>query len=236
MHGDRALFERVTLEAFQSGLSWITILRKREGFRAAFSGFDPDVVAGYGPAGPDTAARRRGHRPQPREDRGRGRERAGDGRSPGGVSGWPRRPRLVVRAAAAAAASAPRRDPRGDAGVDGVGEGAEASWLRVRGPDDGLRDDAGRRPRRRPHRRLLRAGSSRVGPLSKGYVRGRDRLRTAQPATVRHKIRRRRPGQDRHARAGRGEGHRAVPGVEGARGGAALRHHVDHLPTAAVPP
>ncbi|MGZ4603096.1 MAG: DNA-3-methyladenine glycosylase I [Kineosporiaceae bacterium] len=49
VHGDRALFERVTLEAFQSGLAWITILRKREGFRAAFSGFDPDLVAGYGP-------------------------------------------------------------------------------------------------------------------------------------------------------------------------------------------
>jgi DNA-3-methyladenine glycosylase I len=40
----------VSLEAFQSGLSWITILRKREGFRAAFAGFDPEVVAGYGDA------------------------------------------------------------------------------------------------------------------------------------------------------------------------------------------
>jgi DNA-3-methyladenine glycosylase I len=42
------MFERLSLEAFQSGLSWLTILRKRENFRAAFSGFDPVVVAGYG--------------------------------------------------------------------------------------------------------------------------------------------------------------------------------------------
>ena len=43
------LFERISLEAFQSGLSWATILRKRPGFRSAFAGFDPDVVAGFGP-------------------------------------------------------------------------------------------------------------------------------------------------------------------------------------------
>ena len=48
VHGDVALFERLTLEAFQSGLAWITILRKREGFRAAFDGFDPHRVAAYG--------------------------------------------------------------------------------------------------------------------------------------------------------------------------------------------
>lgn len=47
VHGDRALFERLTLEAFQSGLSWLTILRKRENFRAAFAGFDIEAVAGF---------------------------------------------------------------------------------------------------------------------------------------------------------------------------------------------
>lgn len=47
VHGERALFERFTLEAFQSGLSWLTILRKRESFRAAFAGFDPEVVARF---------------------------------------------------------------------------------------------------------------------------------------------------------------------------------------------
>jgi DNA-3-methyladenine glycosylase I len=47
---DAGLYERLTLEAFQSGLSWLTILRKRAGFRAAFDGFDPVAVAAYGPA------------------------------------------------------------------------------------------------------------------------------------------------------------------------------------------
>ncbi|HEV2106683.1 MAG TPA: DNA-3-methyladenine glycosylase I [Thermomicrobiales bacterium] len=48
-HDDRALFERLVLEGFQAGLSWLTILRKREGFRRAFDGFDPERVAAYGP-------------------------------------------------------------------------------------------------------------------------------------------------------------------------------------------
>lgn len=48
VRGERALFERITLEAFQSGLSWLTILRKRAAFRTAFADFDPDVVAGFG--------------------------------------------------------------------------------------------------------------------------------------------------------------------------------------------
>ncbi|MGY1680885.1 DNA-3-methyladenine glycosylase I [Geodermatophilus sp. SYSU D01176] len=48
LHGDDALFERLCLEAFQSGLSWITILRKRAAFRAAFAGFSIDAVAGFG--------------------------------------------------------------------------------------------------------------------------------------------------------------------------------------------
>ncbi len=47
VHGEQALLERLCLEAFQSGLSWLTILRKREAFRHEFAGFDPDVVAGY---------------------------------------------------------------------------------------------------------------------------------------------------------------------------------------------
>ena len=45
---DRGLYERMTLEAFQSGLSWLTILRKREAFREAFAGFDAEAVARFG--------------------------------------------------------------------------------------------------------------------------------------------------------------------------------------------
>jgi DNA-3-methyladenine glycosylase I len=47
---EQGLFERISLEAFQSGLSWATILRKRPAFRAAFDDFDPEAVAGYGEA------------------------------------------------------------------------------------------------------------------------------------------------------------------------------------------
>ncbi len=50
LHGEAELFERIMLEAFQSGLSWLTILRKREAFRAAFAGFDPEVVAAFSDA------------------------------------------------------------------------------------------------------------------------------------------------------------------------------------------
>lgn len=53
LRGDDALFERVSLEAFQSGLSWITILRKRPAFRAAFGGFHIETVAGFGSADVD---------------------------------------------------------------------------------------------------------------------------------------------------------------------------------------
>lgn len=45
---ERGLFERLSLEAFQSGLSWATILRKRPAFREAFAGFDPELVAAFG--------------------------------------------------------------------------------------------------------------------------------------------------------------------------------------------
>jgi DNA-3-methyladenine glycosylase I len=47
VHGDDRVFERISLEAFQSGLSWLTILRKRENFRAAFAGFSIPAVAAF---------------------------------------------------------------------------------------------------------------------------------------------------------------------------------------------
>lgn len=47
LHGDRALFEKMSLEGFQAGLSWITILRKRPRFREVFAGFDPQRVAAF---------------------------------------------------------------------------------------------------------------------------------------------------------------------------------------------
>jgi DNA-3-methyladenine glycosylase I len=50
VHDEHRLFEKLCLEGFQAGLSWLTILRKRPAFRAAFADFDPAVVAGYGEA------------------------------------------------------------------------------------------------------------------------------------------------------------------------------------------
>jgi len=47
---DRALYEKIILDGFQAGLSWITILRKRDNFRRAFDGFDPEKIARYRPA------------------------------------------------------------------------------------------------------------------------------------------------------------------------------------------
>ncbi len=51
-HDDRALYEKLILDGFQAGLSWITILRRREGFRRAFAGFEPEAIAhASGPSG-----------------------------------------------------------------------------------------------------------------------------------------------------------------------------------------
>jgi DNA-3-methyladenine glycosylase I len=50
VHGNNAMFERVALEGFQAGLSWFTILKRREGFRSAFHGFDLEKVAAMTPA------------------------------------------------------------------------------------------------------------------------------------------------------------------------------------------
>jgi DNA-3-methyladenine glycosylase I len=56
----RALFEKLVLDGFQAGLSWITILRKREAFRAAFDRFDPEVIARYGTAKIETLMQDKG--------------------------------------------------------------------------------------------------------------------------------------------------------------------------------
>ena len=67
---ERAIFERLSLEAFQAGLSWLTILRKRGAFREAFAGFDPDLVAAF--SDDDVARLLGGHLVEPESDRGEG--------------------------------------------------------------------------------------------------------------------------------------------------------------------
>ena len=65
LHDDRALFELLCLEGAQAGLAWITILRKREGYRKAFHGFDAERVAAMTRCRARRAHGRPGHRPQP---------------------------------------------------------------------------------------------------------------------------------------------------------------------------
>ena len=81
---ERGLFERMSLEAFQSGLSWLTILRKRENFRAAFANFEPEARRALRRRRRRAPDGRRRDRPQPREDRGDDRERPRHGRPPRG--------------------------------------------------------------------------------------------------------------------------------------------------------
>ena len=68
LRGDAELFERLVLEINQAGLSWLTILKKRDAFRRAYDGFDPAIVARRR-AGPRAAAGRRRHHPQPAQGR-----------------------------------------------------------------------------------------------------------------------------------------------------------------------
>ena len=80
-YDDRALYEKLVLDGFQAGLAWITILRKRENFRKAFDGFQPEKIARYTPKKIEKLMKRRRHRAQPRQDRGRdsvGARLAGD--------------------------------------------------------------------------------------------------------------------------------------------------------------
>ncbi len=76
-HDGRALFEKLILDGFQAGLSWITILRQREAFRGAFAGFDPERIARFDGADVEALMAGRRHHAQPRQDRGHHRGRAG---------------------------------------------------------------------------------------------------------------------------------------------------------------
>ena len=72
-YDDRALYEKLILDGFQAGLSWITILRKRDNFRNAFDDFQPEKIARYNDEESARADERCRHRAQPRQDRGHDR-------------------------------------------------------------------------------------------------------------------------------------------------------------------
>ena len=141
---ERGLFEKLCLEAFQSGLSWSTILRKRDGFRRAFAGFDPGTVAALGPNDVDRLLA------DPEIVRNRAKIEAviANARAVVALRGEP----------LAFAGLVARRSARGDAGVEGAREGAQGPGLPLRRPDDRLRAHAGVRARERSRRHLLRAG------------------------------------------------------------------------------
>ena len=105
---ERGLFEKLALETFESGLSWRTILAKRDAFRAAFAGFHPDAVASFGDADVERLLGRPGHRPQPSEDRGDARQRTGHRR--------PARHRRAARCAGPSARAGPTRAAARDLG------------------------------------------------------------------------------------------------------------------------
>ncbi len=171
---ERGLYEKLCLEAFQSGLSWVTILRKREGFRAAFAGFDPDAVARFGSRdverlmGDAAIVRNRA-----KIDAAIANARAvvGAARATAGLPALAWSFRVDARRAPRKLGDLPASTP----GVDGAREGAEGARLPLRRPDDRVRPDAGVRPGERPRRRLLPAG--------RGRARAGDRDR---PVVTRH--------------------------------------------------
>ena len=154
LRGTAALFERVSLEAFQSGLSWLIILRKRENFRRAFHNFDIDRVARY----TDRDINRL------MADTGIVRNRAkieatiANARAAADSGHRPRRAVVVLRAAATPAPGRPVRSACGDPGIDRDGQRAQAPRLPIRRTDDRLRVDASHRNGRRPRRGLLGSG------------------------------------------------------------------------------
>ena len=151
VHDHRGLYERMCLEAFQSGLSWLTILRKREAFRAAFAGLRAGQGRRVRRRRRRTPAGRRRDRAQPGEDRRGDRQRERGRRRATGR--WPSccgRSRRTERPSG--------RDLRRRAGrharVDRDGEGAQAPRLPLRRADHRLRADAGVRARQRPPGRM----------------------------------------------------------------------------------
>src|SRR5918997_1781903 len=145
---DDGLFERLTLEAFQSGLAWITILRKRESFRRAFDGFAIEKVAAYSDADADRLMADAGIvRNRMKIDAALHNARvAAD--LPDGLAAllWSYAPAPRPRPAT------PRRNPRADAGAHRHGQGPQEARLQVRRSDHRLCADAGHRHGRRPHR------------------------------------------------------------------------------------
>src|ERR671911_1155220 len=150
MHGDRELFEMLVLESFQSGLSWLTILRKREGFRRTFEDWDIERIAAFGERDVERLLA------DSRIVRHRGKIEAAIANAVATQALHERGETLD----ALLWACAPERDgaherlrgAREHAGIEGDGKGAEAARLPLRRADHRLRADAGGRNGQRPPR------------------------------------------------------------------------------------
>ena len=153
LRGRVALFERMSLEAFQSGLSWLIILRKRENFRRAFDGFDIETVAGYTERDVDRLM----------ADPGIVRNRAkieatiANARLAAATRGRSVRPAVVLRAAAASAPGQTADVPSSTPESAGLARRPQKPRLPVRRTHHRLRVDAGHRDGRRPSADLLGA-------------------------------------------------------------------------------
>ena len=174
MTDDRGLYERMVLEGFQSGLSWLTILRKRENFRAAFAGFEIDAVARFDDR--DVArlladagiVRHRGKIEAAIANAVAARAMRADGESLA---------ELIWSYAPSGRRRAPRslEDLPGDhARVDRAEQGPEEARLPLRRPHHRLRDDAGVRRRERPHRRLLGPAEVEAGARQRRPANARE--------------------------------------------------------------
>ena len=177
---EQGVYERLCLEGFQSGLSWITILRKREAFRAAFEGFDPERVARFDERdverllGDASIVRHRG-KIEATIANARATVELRAAGTPLDELFWSHGPESHEPSRSLA------EMPLSDAGVGGALEEPAARGLPLRRPDDRLRGHAGLRRRQRPRRGLLGAGLRRgrakgvasvlTHPLDCGYPR-----------------------------------------------------------------
>ena len=205
VRGEVAVFERLTLEAFQSGLSWLIILRKRPAFREAFSGFDLETVAAYDDARLAALMEDAGIvRNRQKIEAARTNARAAVAlRERGGLEDfvWSFRPDRDPGA----------RDDRAAAHhltrVAGAVQGAQEGRLHLRRPDHHVRPDGGDRDRRHAPRRLPPAGDQRRLGLTRVELgspvgRGNPRLTgTAMP--VNRGSARQNPGSEVLVPAGR---------------------------------
>ena len=148
---ERGLYERFCLEGFQSGLSWLTILRKRESFRAAFAGFDPERVAEFGEADVERLLADAGIV----RHRGKIEAAIANARATLALRETTPLPELVWAYRVDGPAPASHADWHAvDRRFEGALQGAAARGLPLRRPDDRLRRDAGVRRGERPPRHL----------------------------------------------------------------------------------